>query len=873
MIRKRLADDPTKKNRSFSNTEVVKELAMEYSTISSESKYSPEIPIKNHVVKIEETHFSIRYKSQLSLRIIYRCFGVFLLLICLCLLPSSADVIILKDGTVLHGKLNRESTSIQDAISGTNVPVLKMASLSYVDDGVRRMVFSSNKNRVGDVQAGINKYGSMERFVKRPIRIANNPIPAKLKLIKDSEFNKNWQRFLKFRDTAGFFVEIRQQLVDITPHYIRIDALTHLNSPYYLTKEFEPERVISYLKNHISLKETDKPDLSKRLRLVRFLIQTGWLKEAEDELKTSQKEIPEEKQKFEEVRLEIENIRLENRIKSVELAYKIGRHQYAKKELQALPKNLPPKLTIRVATLESNYETLFQRYDAAENHLKKLLKDKIDNAVLTEAGQMVLAELHPDTAGRLETFVTLADQAEKIKKKGGKQVYNSEQLLAVAITGWLLGNNASETKVESALRVWSARKLLLAYLRDKGSIGRRGILQEYLKSPEPLGFDELAKLVSQLPPPLADENPPQKPTMVEELDYPGITSKVRYLLHLPPEYQPGRAYPLVVLLPNISETPEDCLKRYGDSFYEAGYIVAVAEWNQGAKFNDIYHYTAEDHLYFQAVLWSLRRGYQVDSDRIFVMGTGEGGTMAMDLGASHPDIFAGVVAISPYFSWTLYKEYWRNYQKLPLYLVSGEVLDQNASDGLRRVLEPWMNKGYPVLAVLYKGRGYDWFTGETEYILDWMSHQKRASAPRDIGRSTDFTPVAGEEFRTMRSTDNYFYWISADQISKDSLLIYNSNRQFFAASIWGKIVEGNLIKLKTRGIVTASVWIGKDMINFEQPIKIEWNNLNITVNNNKPIQPNLEVLLEDLYTRGDRQRPYFDRVILSTIKKKGKGKR
>jgi hypothetical protein len=163
--------------------------------------------------------------------------------------------------------------------------------------------------------------------------------------------------------------------------------------------------------------------------------------------------------------------------------------------------------------------------------------------------------------------------------------------------------------------------------------------------------------------------------------------------------------------------------------------------------------------------------------------------------------------------------------------------------------------------VEYKGRGIEWYEEELPYIFDWMDHKvgqkKRAPGFPDLGRSGNGGPL-GQEFRTMRATDNHFYWLSTDSIGERHLLTDTWDPHVIAASLQGKIMEGNQINLNLRGLNKVTVWLGRDMVDFNKPITIRING-GVRLANYKVV-PKLETLLDDLYQRGDRQRVFWAKV-------------
>ena len=130
-----------------------------------------------------------------------------------------------------------------------------------------------------------------------------------------------------------------------------------------------------------------------------------------------------------------------------------------------------------------------------------------------------------------------------------------------------------------------------------------------------------------------------------------------------------------------------------------------------------------------------------------------------------------------------------------------------------------------------------------------MSRKRRASGFPTLGDRNDFV--------TMRESDNRFYWISSDTIHPNFLNSAGSWRSIVTgAKLSARILEGNNIHITSKGLNQVTVWLGKDaqgreMIDFTKPVNVRWNGT-LTLRNVKAT-PNLAVMLEDLYQRGDRQ--------------------
>src|SRR5262249_53316541 len=148
-----------------------------------------------------------------------------------------------------------------------------------------------------------------------------------------------------------------------------------------------------------------------------------------------------------------------------------------------------------------------------------------------------------------------------------------------------------------------------------------------------------------------------------------------YTIQLPPEYRPGRPYPLLIALHEKNETPKKTLERYRYEAVRNGYILVAPEWGEG--FGKEYEYSDDERQRVLDVIRDVRMRYHVDSDRVFLSGFGEGANAAWDIGLSHPDLFAAVVPIAGDPKAGFMNRYWPNAIHLPFYLINGEYGGEN----------------------------------------------------------------------------------------------------------------------------------------------------------------------------------------------------
>ena len=315
---------------------------------------------------------------------------------------------------------------------------------------------------------------------------------------------------------------------------------------------------------------------------------------------------------------------------------------------------------------------------------------------------------------------------------------------------------------------------------------------------------------------------------------------------------------MLIVLHDAGEKARHQLDRWSELASEHGYILVAPTWDAGAgPAGANYTYSVKEHAAVVETLRDLRRRFRVDSDRVFLFGLGQGGSMAFDVGLGHPDLFAGVMPMSAgpeYFA----DRCWRNGQNLPFYVVSGDRTGETANKELKSTFEHWITRGFPMIWVLYRGRGPDFFSGEMPNIFDWMRPKRRAFPLQQLG-TNGFGNGMGNEFTSLRYTDNSFYWLTAD-ISPDAVTnpppAWNgvSRPATFVARI---DTSSNFINLDVAGARQVTLWFGRNsrgesIVDLAKPITV---NVNLVAKvANRKIEPSLEVLLEDLFLRGDQQR-------------------
>ncbi len=769
-------------------------------------------------------------------------------------------LVILNDGFVLQGKVIRESTVTEtDSVTGT--PYSYPKGFFLVDDGPRRIVFSHKQVRL------VTKMDPpIDDRVDNPVKPVLGPkMPTVAEVVDEGAWDNRLERTFTFRAVPGGPQSKLKQKLDLaTPYFVRLDSTTDWAwGSVYLTRELKPDVVQAMLGGHPAFQEkegmSNADRTARRFRYADFFTRTGWYPEAEVELQRILKDFPDQKERVTERQTAIGKLRARESFEEIKRLHNGGQYDTVVKRIADFPaENVPEDTLAAFRELKSEYEGAKERREQAVRFLTDLKVEDKFRPLFAEAAKAIKDELAHDNLARLETFLSQAKQAEKRAKAGKKPELNPSELMALAVTGWLLGNGAAEANPLIAAKLWRTRHLLVDYLHTTGAGTRQKLLADYLaERNDSTALDDITRIVPTLPP-VEPETEITTKTVTVKL---GRAQKgVTYDLRLPPEYRHSRAYPVLILLHKEGDKPADTIDKWKEQAAENGYILAAPEWDKAG----IGGYTYGDNDEHQTVLETLRdlrRRFQVDSDRIFVFGQGQGANMAHDVGLSHPDLFAGVssMGVDPTYH---AMAYWRSGQYLPFYVVTG-TNSGKSEEHVHDLFDHWVGRHYPMLWVAYKGRGADWFGGELPNIFDWMRAKKRAFPLHQLGTDGLGEPF-GNEFYAVRPSDNRFYWLTSDNIDINRCILKLSQwRKLEAARVTATIDSTkNEVKVSSQGLKQITVWLGRNargenMIDFDRDVVVR---VNMLAPVKKKLTPSATVLLEDLYDRGDRQRLFLGKI-------------
>ncbi len=788
-----------------------------------------------------------------------RCWSLFLGFLALGFLaaPSQAQKVRLKDGRILEGKMLYITGVADSPVEAPGLDVeAKQTPILLVDDDLRRVFVP--KLALASVVSP-----AAEPMVK--IRLDwQNVVQSGVTLgsvgpsLGIDEFDKFGRRIYRMRTREGPLAVV-QGITELTPRYAKVEGLR--GQPRAVvwdmrlaTSSIPREVLAKILANAIS-----KDDPQDWLQIVRFYLQSERYRDARRELEQILRRYP----KMLELQAQVRQLRqlgARRILQEIELRRDAGQHELVDRLLANFPAE-----EVAGETLQQVRETIEQyagdsaQLDRSKALLKGLLKE-LRSDDQRQLIQPIVDEINKEQSRnnlqRLVPFLQLADD----------ETLPAEERIALAVSGWLLGAEGADRKFSLAVSLVQVREAVRDYLREPLAHKRVTLLQS-IESAEGADVPDVAKLLAHMKPPWEVPSEAGQGHDLFELTAPGKTEfgDFRYLVQLPPEYDPYHRYPTLIALNGAYNTPEQELNFWagapprdaegktvghrGGQAMRHGYITLAVDWQKPQQHS--YEYSFREH---EAVLASLRdaiRRFSIDTDRVFLSGHGSGGDAAWDFAQSHPDMWAGVIPfVAKRHPKKKYIQHsWETAEHVPLYFVAGEKdglkMSQNAE-----LFDRYMRKHFDTTVVEYLGRGQEPFHDEIQHIFDWMAlpNHRRTASPSQF------------ECTVLRPWDNFFWWIEGHDFPKLVLPEQWSTQKARPTAVEGRVLKQNLLSARTASKAT-TFWLSPDVVDFTQPIEIKLNGRKV-VNTGDAVRPELSVLLEDVRTRGDRFRPFWAKVEL-----------
>ncbi len=768
----------------------------------------------------------------------------------ICLITQTAfaeQVFQLRNGMVLRGS-KAEIASLKEGFGAAAANQVNVRPIWLIDDGLRRQYIHGKSMVIAPPVQQPNLAQSIEIWQPKPL--GGKLVAGLGNILAISPFNEFGRRELRMSGPKGP-VHVIQGIREINPRYARLIALKPAQGQPTLLWDMRvaTSSLPSSSLNQVFANRIDRTDLNGRLEVVRFYIAAGRFSDAKDALKETIRDFPEE-ESLEKQLIGLTQRQASQLLDEAELRAEAGQYQLAKGILKNFPTDDVGRITrLKVQDAIADLNQKEQDCKDLVVQLRKQVKQLPDGqaAKIASIVDEIEKELSADTLVRLSDYTRLKD-AETIA---------IEDRVALAISGWLLGSGSGVQNLAIAASLGQVRDLVAEYLSCVDAARRESILVA-LKNLE----GALPEYVDRMLPLLKPTLPWPDESKSEEIEgyFRVETERARYLVQLPPEYNPLRSYPCVVALHAAGGDPKDQIDWWSGIYNSEskarlghaarnGFVVVAPLWSRDTQ--RTYEYTPAEHERVLVAMRDAMRRCSIDSDRIFIAGHGEGATAAWDIALAHPDLWAGMISISANPDKTIH-HYEPNARFVPMYLLMGE-LDGNVDAGASAILDDYMSFHHDALVIMYRGRGREFFYDEIPRLFEWMKtkqHQRRPM-PQEF------------EVNTMRRGDQFFWWLELGELKPGvdiNPILWDQASRIRSGTVAGSIGTGNQVRVSKAPSDRIRLGLRpmKGIIDMSQQIVVRYG----TRPSYHDFDGDLKTMLEDARRRADRKRAFWMQIDL-----------
>ena len=733
---------------------------------------------------------------------------------------ARGDSVLLKDGTILRGTVDRDNT------------------LVFVNDNLKRTIFYNSRIAKVDSDTGFSKMEGFE--INQPLEVHAGVMPTAAVNIKADPWDAKGRRMFRYVNERQKTVSMQQAIHVIRPYMVRFRGIDGFWQGQIATSQVPKEVILGFMA------KVNQKDQDERIKVIRWLIQARWYPEALASIDGMLKDFPDDKNLHERMD-DSRRLVLESEAYDTLDEVAIRRKSLQPIEVLARLRSIPTEGLPRPLLDDVRAQI---RKDEDQAVSDRLLADSLRDLAekLTEADRKAwkvkLAEV-------LEVLARAPDAARPRLEALAKADTSAspEARFALAMSGWVVGTDAAVDSPKVAADLWRARTIVRDYLASRNDAARATLLDD-LQKVEGLELDRVALMVPRMDPPLLDPDPskerPGAVTIHRVVDDENPVP-TEYAVLLPPEYHHSRSYPAVVAL-HDGHGPKAATAWLAAEAARRGYIVVAPEYNIPGQ-GQAYHYSTGEHAAVELSLRDARKRYAIDSDRVYLAGQLEGANMAWDFGLAHPDLFAGVVSISGFPAKYAYK-YKLQADHVPLYIALGEQAPAAREVLFDQYVKPMILKVQDVTYVDYIKRGLEELPEEVPAFFDWMDRRRRDPAPKSF------------EAATARDGDDRFFGVVVREIAPGRTTSPEAADHFGknlkpATIQMRSSVQGNLINLTTSGINRLDVWLSPRLIDFKRKVEVRVNEKPLY---KAAVKLEFAPMLEDLRFRGDRQQLYYFKV-------------
>jgi len=246
----------------------------------------------------------------------------------------------------------------------------------------------------------------------------------------------------------------------------------------------------------------------------------------------------------------------------------------------------------------------------------------------------------------------------------------------------------------------------------------------------------------------------------------------------------------------------------------------------------------QDHIdpLFNRIIQNMIMLYEVDPNKVYLMGYSAGGDGVYQLAPRMADRFAAAAMMAGHPNETSPL----GLRNLPFTLHMGE---NDTPYNRNKVAKEWKGKlkdlrnndpeGYPHLVTIHKGKGH-WMELLDTVAISWMDNYKRNPYPKKVVWKQDDV------------THNRFYWLRDENPTERSLIVAS--------------IEGQTIEIENTSVSDFTIMLNDSLIDMDKSVIVKYDGKEVF---NATVPRTSTTILKSIREYGDPESVYYGEIPLS----------
>ena len=168
--------------------------------------------------------------------------------------------------------------------------------------------------------------------------------------------------------------------------------------------------------------------------------------------------------------------------------------------------------------------------------------------------------------------------------------------------------------------------------------------------------------------------------MIEIKDYVGPNKVVNFFFSVPKTYNPAQRWPFIVVLHGKDSNAADFLDVWRPVADSLGFVLLAPQGEELAQWELSYNWGKNAERSILKCMDVIKKHVNIDSQRVYLVGSSTGGELTYKIGFEYPKIFRGLASFGPSLKGEYIPTATKSISRLRLFIGVGKLEDEDWSE-------------------------------------------------------------------------------------------------------------------------------------------------------------------------------------------------